>query len=178
MRDDTTGGRLTRRVVLGMAAAVPAVLLPAVTAEARRRPVGSYPPGLTIGPFASVVTGMPGPVPNGLRLHLTLAPVAKEDNGTFEFFKLLAPDVGELTTFNPSGITVGPAGTMATLDVGPVTAGELPASLSVHLYFGFYGSDSYPDLSVIAPLKLVPLGVFERLNTHRPPKPPNNGPSA
>ena len=60
MREDAKKGQLTRRAVLAMTAAVPAVVVPVSAARAQRRPPLGSPPSVTIAPTAHQVTASDG----------------------------------------------------------------------------------------------------------------------
>ena len=128
------------------AVVVPGAFQTSAAHAARRPRLGGEPP-VTIHPQASLFTGQPGPVPNGIRLVLDLEDPSGA--GTIEFDKLFLPDLGELTTFSPDLFGVG-GREAVTLDVGPVLPGQLPSRFQLELVYSYYYDDG-SDLEVRLP---------------------------
>jgi hypothetical protein len=163
----------SRRAVLGAVAAVPALVVPfgaTAQAAARRPGVGTDGvPIVTLGSKASFVTGQPGNVPNGIRLTLVIT-LPDVGDGMLAFNKLLIPNVGERSTFSPSLFFVTRNTTM-TLDVGPLTADQVPTKFDAILVYSYtYDHGEYNEQQAEQELTIVPLPALIR--PPKPPKPP------
>ena len=166
----------SRRAVLGAVAAVPAVVVPALAgpvaaAHAARggKPVAASSPPLVIGPKASLVTGIPGPISTGLRLTLTLNEYIGE-KGFVEFEKVVMTGFGESEIFDPNVITVSTA-TPAVATVDVVTTAQLPSTFVVTLAYSYnYGDGHSAELAWQQKVTLVPLQALSR-GQGRPRKP-------
>ena len=156
MRDETKTARLTRRAILGMAAAVPAVLVPVATAQAKRRPPLGSAPSVTVAPTARQVTtsgGAPG-------VQFTLKFLEPEEGVSYRIYELT---VDGQTFRHPD-----PAGFLVTgAEPFPTTASPLTASGPVSVALAYYrGSD---PLVQLAPVQVTVLPAVVT-TPRRPPK--------
>jgi hypothetical protein len=167
----------SRRAVLGAVAAVPALVVPfgaTARAAARRPGVGTDAVQIvTLGSKASFVSGQPGKVPNGIRLTLALT-LPDVGDGTLSFDKLFIPNVGERSIFSPGLFFVARNGTI-TLDVGPLTADQVPTRFdAILVYSYYYDGGEFNEVQAEQELTIVPLPalVIRPPKAPKPPKPP------
>ncbi|HEY6741071.1 MAG TPA: hypothetical protein VI110_01845 [Lapillicoccus sp.] len=170
MRDETKTARLTRRAILGMAAAVPAVLVPVATAQAKRRPPLGSAPSVTVASTARQVTtsgGAPG-------VQFTLKFLEPEEGVSYSIYELTV-DGQTFRHPEPSGFIVTGAESF------PTTASPLTASGTVSVALAYYrGTD---PLVRLAPVQVTVLPAVaarppKARKPHKPRKPPKSGATA
>jgi hypothetical protein len=101
-------------------------------------------------------------------------------DGTLAFDKLLIPNVGERSIFSPGLFFVARNGTI-TLDVGPLTADQVPTRPDAILVYDYNFDDGeFDEVQAEQQLTIVPLPALvirppkapKRPKPPKPPKPP------
>lgn len=152
--------------MLGVAAAVPAVLLPTAAAQARRLPAPQDAASLALGSLATAVTVGPSSTP-GLKLSLTI--VEPGDTVTWMVEEVLV-DGKLMANIDPSAWIVTNRQTF------PMVVSPVQASGTVQVAITYVRGDQPRVRLPPVPVKVVAAQAFEHSLRHpkppRPPKPP------